>query len=45
VDKTREPQADFDKAIAHERAISKSLGGRRVMDGARKKKRQLGLFD
>jgi hypothetical protein len=32
------PEADFDRAVAHERAISPSLGGRVVG-------RQLGLFD
>lgn len=32
VENGREPMADFDAAIAHERAISASLGGRTVMD-------------
>lgn len=48
VESTREPVADFDKTIAHERAISKSLGGRTVMDDARERKKgkcQLELFD
>jgi uncharacterized protein len=45
VENTREPVADFDKAIAHERAISKSLGGRTVMDDARQKRRQMDLFE
>jgi uncharacterized protein len=45
VEDTREPVADFDKAIAHERAISKSLGGRTVMDDARQKRRQMDLFE
>jgi len=33
-----QPEADFEKAVAHERSISKSLGGRTVKDG------QLSLF-
>ena len=48
VENTREPTSDFDQTIAHERAISKSLGGRTVLDDARtrkKTKRQLGLFE
>jgi uncharacterized protein len=45
VEDTREPVADFDKAIAHERAISKSLGGRTVMDDASQKRRQMDLFE
>jgi uncharacterized protein len=45
VEDTREPVADFDEAIAHERAISKSLGGRTVMDDARQKRRQMDLFE
>ena len=47
VENTREPVADFDKAIAHERAISKSIGGRTVFDDVREDKqgkRQLDLF-
>jgi hypothetical protein len=32
VDQEREPLADFDAAIAHERAISRSVGGRTVFD-------------
>jgi uncharacterized protein len=46
VENTREPEADFDKAMEHERRISKSLGGRTVMEDAREKKRrgQMGLF-
>src|SRR5579883_766383 len=42
------PQANFDRAIAHERAISKSIGGRTVMDDKTVKRRetrkQLSLF-
>jgi len=45
VEDTRQPVDDFDKTIAHERSISKSLGGRTVMDDARKKRRQMGLFE
>src|SRR6202790_678621 len=41
------PDADFDAAIAHEQAISPSLGGRSVRDErpAAQRTRQLGLFD
>jgi uncharacterized protein len=50
VEKTFQPAADFAKTVAHERAISPSLGGRSVFDdrreGARlKAKGQLALFD
>jgi len=42
------PQANFDRAIAHERAISKSIGGRTVMDDKtvmrRETRKQLSLF-
>ena len=38
------PEADFDAAIAHERAISPSLGGRTVMDDRPKRRHQLRLF-
>jgi hypothetical protein len=38
-----EPQADFDAVIAHEKAISPSLGGRSVFDD-KPKPRQLSLF-
>lgn len=33
------PAVDFDRAIAHERAISKDLGGRTVMDDRRERRR------
>jgi hypothetical protein len=39
VEARREPQADFDATLAHEHAISKSIGGRTVFD-----KRQPNLF-
>jgi hypothetical protein len=41
------PDADFDAAIAHEQAISPSLGGRSVRDERppAQRTRQLGLFD
>jgi hypothetical protein len=41
------PDADFDAAIAHEQAISPSLGGRTVLDErpAAQRTRQLGLFE
>lgn len=38
------PRADFDAAIAHENAISKSLNGRSVFDDKPKPQRQLKLF-
>ena len=41
VEHAAEPQADFDRAIEHERAISKSIGGRTVFDD---RKKQLTLF-
>jgi hypothetical protein len=49
VETEREPFADFDAAIAHERSISSSIGGRTVFDdGALQKRsaqpRQLNLF-
>jgi hypothetical protein len=49
VEADREPVADFDAAIAHERAISSSLGGRTVFDDKARHKRsaqtgQLSLF-
>jgi hypothetical protein len=39
VETHRSPEADFDATLAHERAISKSIGGRTVFD-----KRQPNLF-
>jgi uncharacterized protein len=44
IERTSSPEADFDAVIAHERAISPSLGGRSVFDGPRKH-RQRSLFD
>lgn len=42
----RQPQADVAATIAHERAISKSLGGRTVFDDTPRPRRgQLSLFD
>jgi hypothetical protein len=42
------PEADFDATLAHERAISKSIGGRTVFDDLRKRRnagaRQQNLF-
>ena len=38
VEHQMEPQADFDAVLQHERAISRSLGGRTVMDDRRKSK-------
>jgi uncharacterized protein len=49
VEERYEPRADFDAVIAHEKAISPSLGARSVFDDLKKKpgphKRQLFLFD
>ncbi|HLH16988.1 MAG TPA: DUF763 domain-containing protein [Bryobacteraceae bacterium] len=39
-----EPRADFDAAVAHERRISPSLGGRTVTAGHRREDAQLRLF-
>jgi hypothetical protein len=48
VEQRREPDADVEGTIAHERAISRSLGGRTVFDdtAARRRTRhaQLDLF-
>ena len=49
VEEEREPLADFDAAIRHERAISSSIGGRTVFDDKTPKKAsiqtsQMGLF-
>jgi uncharacterized protein len=42
VETRQAPEADFDATLAHERAISKSIGGRTVFDDRRK--RQPSLF-
>jgi uncharacterized protein len=49
VEEERDPMADFDSALKHERAISRLLGGRTVFDDAPSRKRsaatpQLNLF-
>jgi len=47
VEERREPHADFEAAVRHERAISHEIGGRTVLDDRRKaqpKSRQLELF-
>jgi uncharacterized protein len=44
IETRREPVADVDAAIAHERRISKSLGGRTVFDDRKKRSKQLDLF-
>jgi hypothetical protein len=41
VENGREPMADFEKAIAQEWKISKSVGGRTVMDERRDAKRKV----
>jgi uncharacterized protein len=49
IEQRRQPSADVEATIAHERAISRSLGGRTVMDDAReargaRRKGQMRLF-
>jgi hypothetical protein len=48
VEERFEPNADFERVLAHERTISTSLGGRTVMDDRRERKRppkgQMSLF-
>lgn len=46
IEKRRRPEADFDAALAHERAISAELDGRTVLDGRLRpaSPRQLNLF-
>jgi hypothetical protein len=45
LEKTAIPQADFRRALLHERALSPSLGGRTVLDDRKKETaRQLDLF-
>jgi hypothetical protein len=49
VEAKREPLADFDRALAHDRAISSSIGGRTVLDDKPSRRRaaqppQLNLF-
>ena len=38
VEREHQPFADFEKAVAHEKAISKSVGGRTVFDDAAKRR-------
>ena len=49
VENQMEPQADFDAAVSHERAISPSLDGRTVLDDRRSRRketsRQMSLWD
>ena len=45
IERNAAPQADAAAVIAHERQISKSLGGRTVMDDRKRRSGQLGLFD
>jgi hypothetical protein len=47
VEQRYSPQADFHAAVAHENAISQSLGGRSVFDGRKPRKApaQISLFD
>jgi hypothetical protein len=45
VEERHEPEADFNAIVRHERAISRSVGGRTVFDDRRRKQsRQLELF-
>ena len=46
VEQRYSPEADFDAALAHEHAISRSLGGRSVFDDIKpRRKQQPSLFD
>ena len=45
IENRRAPEADVAATIAHERAISRSLGGRTVFDDRKARKGQLNLFD
>jgi uncharacterized protein len=45
IEKQYAPEADFEAVMAHERAISKSLGGRTVFDRPPGTRGQLSLFD
>ncbi|HYJ96060.1 MAG TPA: DUF763 domain-containing protein, partial [Vicinamibacterales bacterium] len=44
IERRRQPQADVQATIAHERAMSRSLGGRTVFDDKKPRKGQLDLF-
>ena len=44
IEEHRGPEADVEATIAHERAISRSLGGRTVFDDRRPRRGQLDLF-
>ena len=44
IEKRRRPEADVEATISHERAISRSLGGRTVFDDKKTRKGQLDLF-
>jgi hypothetical protein len=48
VEQRLQPEADFERVLAHERAITPSLGGRTVMDDRKQRRRpadqQLLLF-
>ena len=44
IEKGRWPEADVEATISHERAISRSLGGRTVFDDKKTRKGQLDLF-
>ena len=45
VERNHQPEADFERAVAHENAISASLGGRTVFDDVPAKPLQMRLFD
>jgi len=45
IEQHRAPEADVAATIAHERAISRSLGGRTVLDDKKPRRGQLDLFD
>jgi uncharacterized protein len=44
IEARRAPEADFDATLAHEQAISRSIGGRTVFDDRARRPRQPNLF-
>jgi hypothetical protein len=44
IERRRRPEADVEATIAHERATSRSLGGRTLLDDRRPRKGQMNLF-
>jgi len=44
IEQNLDPKADFSQTIAHEKAISKSIGGRTVLEDRKPRQRQMKLF-